>query len=103
MNTLSKHKRAARVAYAESLKHPALPSVPVRTTPSQEQVKATGWEHDPPRCENCRHVTPARTLLHKHTSRLPVIIVRPICERGRFHTSEMSVCDFWAGRDGSTL
>lgn len=100
---LSTAKRAARLAYAQSLKQPLPQTVPIRSHPEPAQARAVGYERNPPHCANCVQFMPAKCLLHKHTNRLPVITVPPICKRGRFHTTEGSICDMWTGRDGSTL
>ncbi len=102
--SLSKRKAEARAAYAKSLSEPASPTrKAILQNPSGEVKRLLEWERSTPRCENCKHVLREKTLMHKATQRLPVVIVPPVCQRGKFYTLAGALCKHWAGKDGSTL
>jgi hypothetical protein len=101
---LSKHKAAARAAYAESIRAGTPPEgKALWPRPTGAVAKCLGWESSVPRCETCKHREAGKTILNKHTTRLPVLILPPVCRRGRFATLDTALCNFWTGKDGSTL
>jgi hypothetical protein len=104
MAALSKHKAEARRAYAASLAKPAPAHTrAISSMPIGQLCAALGFERSVPRCETCRFVKRPKTIIHKATNSLPVVLVPPICQRGKFYTRDTAICDYWTGHDGSTL
>jgi hypothetical protein len=104
MTALSKHKQAARASYAASLRGGAPPQqTAILPEPRGLVASAIGWEGSTPRCRTCIHCRNEKTMLNRQTTRLPVVIIPPVCRRGKFVTRPEAVCDFWAGKDGTTL
>lgn len=105
--SLSKVKLANRIAYRESLLRPVTATqrkaILPRPQPKGDMAYGLDYEASIPRCEICRHVQKEKTVLHKATLNCPVIIVPPVCMRGRFYTANAAICAHWEGRDGSTL
>lgn len=101
---LSKAKAAARAAYAESLRQPA-PATQTRILqePNGEHAALIGFERSVPRCETCRFIRKPMTIIHKSTTTLPVVLVPPVCRRGKFYTRDTALCDHWTSASGETL
>lgn len=61
------------------------------------------WERATPRCDNCMHRQPAKTILNPRSSRAPVLILLPVCRLYRFKTRDHALCKSWEGRNGDRL
>lgn len=104
MTPLAKAKAAARASYSANVHRPKQPKrPPISSEPRGKTAALIGWERSTPRCANCKVCTPAKTILNRQTTTLPVVLVPPVCTRGNFYTREGAVCDSWVGSDGSTL
>jgi hypothetical protein len=101
----SARKAEARKAYAEMLaKLPIDPdSKTIHPEPKGDLKKSLGYERSTPRCETCKFMKEPMTIIHKSTTKLPVVQVPPVCRRGKFYTRAGALCDHWVSHAGQFL